>query len=60
MKLMPNRDRLQSLIGELGLDALIAMSPENYSNHKPDRRGYHQCVGELTDQQHPFQCIQQP
>ena len=31
MKLIPNRERLQALINEHDLDALIAMSPENFT-----------------------------
>ncbi len=31
MSFIPNRERLQALVKELGLDALIAMSPENFA-----------------------------
>ncbi|MBN9062010.1 MAG: hypothetical protein BGP06_14505 [Rhizobiales bacterium 65-9] len=31
MKFEPNRERLKSLVSELGLDAIVAMSPENFT-----------------------------
>ena len=31
MSLIPNREKLQALIKEQGLDAMIAMSPENFA-----------------------------
>ncbi len=31
MKFIPNREKLQALVRDLGLDALVAMSPENFA-----------------------------